>query len=275
MSSVSSVSATLQALGLPGVGDVREYRFHGRDYYPGKGTFKTNEDGLERLARADRIWPTAANTMRYVRFFDDFAAIPIANVWMDTGTGSFTEDKLYVVQTNVKVVERCIQMTTDPGDLVLDPTCGSGTAAYIAEKWGRRWITIDTSRVALALARSRVMGARYPYYLLADSTAGREKEAGTNADGGLGSPDRWRYPAGLCVSTRTAHHPEVNCQQRRNRSDLGAVAGDPGAPPGGAKRCAWPCVGGVGGPAGGRRAVARAGNDSVETVAVSPVPMRR
>ena len=160
-----------------GAGDVREFRFRGQTYSPGKGTFKTNETGLNRLAQADRIWPTIVNTVQYVRFFDDFAAIPIANVWMDTGTGSFTEDKLYVVQTNVKVVERCIQMTTDPGDLVLDPTCGSGTAAYIAEQWGRRWITIDTSRVALALARSRVMGARYPYYLLADSTAGREKEA--------------------------------------------------------------------------------------------------
>ena len=159
------------------MGDVREFRFRGETYTPGKGTFKTNETGLNRLARADRIWPTIANTVQYVRFFDDFAAIPIANIWMDTGTGSFTEDKLYVVQTNAKVVQRCIEMTTDPGDLVVDPTCGSGTAAYVAEQWGRRWITIDTSRVALALARSRVMGARYPYYLLADSMAGREKEA--------------------------------------------------------------------------------------------------
>ena len=160
-----------------GMGDVREFRFRGSTYRPGKGTFKTNATGLSRLARADRIWPTAANTVQYVRFFDDFAAIPIANVWTDTGTGSFTDDKVYVVQTNAKVAERCLLMTTDPGDLVLDPTCGSGTTAYVAEQWGRRWITIDTSRVALALARSRVMGARYPYYLLADSEAGRQKEA--------------------------------------------------------------------------------------------------
>ncbi|MDE0220775.1 MAG: site-specific DNA-methyltransferase [Spirochaetaceae bacterium] len=160
-----------------GMGDVREFRFRGSTYRPGKGTFKTNATGLSRLARADRIWPTAANTVQYVRLFDDFAAIPIANVWTDTGTGSFTDDKVYVVQTNAKVAERCLLMTTDPGDLVLDPTCGSGTTAYVAEQWGRRWITIDTSRVALALARSRVMGARYPYYLLADSEAGREKEA--------------------------------------------------------------------------------------------------
>ena len=98
-------------------------------------------------------------------------------MWTDTGTGSFTEDKIYVVQTNVKVIERCLLMATDPGDLVLDPTCGSGTTAYVAEQWGRRWITIDTSRVALALARARIMGARYPYYLLADSRNGQEKEA--------------------------------------------------------------------------------------------------
>jgi adenine-specific DNA-methyltransferase len=93
------------------------------------------------------------------------------------GTGSFTTEKVYVVQTNIKVVQRCILMTTDPGDLVLDPTCGSGTTATVAEQWGRRWITIDTSRVAVALARSRLMGARYPYYLLADSPEGQRKEA--------------------------------------------------------------------------------------------------
>ena len=98
-------------------------------------------------------------------------------MWTDTQTGAFTEDKIYVVQTNAKIVQRCILMTTDPGDLVLDPTCGSGTTAYVAEQWGRRWITIDTSRVALALARARVMGARYPYYLLADSPEGQRKEA--------------------------------------------------------------------------------------------------
>ncbi len=98
-------------------------------------------------------------------------------MWTDTGTGGFTDPKIYVVQTNTKIVQRCILMTTDPGDLVLDPTCGSGTTAYVAEQWGRRWITIDTSRVALALARARVMGARYPWYLLADSPEGQQKES--------------------------------------------------------------------------------------------------
>ena len=160
-----------------GDGDVRELRFRGKIYKPGKGTFKTTASGLDRLSKADRIWPTSAGTIRYVRFFDDFPVIPLANVWMDTGTGSFTDEKIYVVQTNVKVVERCILMASDPGDLVLDPTCGSGTAAYCSEQWGRRWITIDTSRVALALARARIMGARFPYFILADSKEGQLKDA--------------------------------------------------------------------------------------------------
>ena len=132
--------------------------------------------GMERLGRAARVH-VARKSIRYVRYHTDFEAAVHGNIWTDTGTGNFTDDKVYVVQTNSKVVERCILMTTDPGDLVLDPTCGSGTTAYVAEQWGRRWITIDTSRVALALARTRIMGARYPYYLLADSPEGQRKEA--------------------------------------------------------------------------------------------------
>ncbi len=159
-----------------GEADVRKFTFRGQVYTPGKGTFKTEEVGLTRLGKADRLWPTSQGTVQYVRFLDDFPVIPFSNVWTDTGTGSFTEDKVYVVQTNTKVIERCLLMTTDPGDLVLDPTCGSGTSATVAEQWGRRWITIDTSRVALALARARIMGARYPFYLLADSREGQIKE---------------------------------------------------------------------------------------------------
>ena len=131
--------------------------------------------GMNRLERAGRIH-VARNSIRYVRYHTDFDVGVHGNIWTDTGTGNFTEDKIYVVQTNAKVIERCILMTTDPGDLVLDPTCGAGTTAYVAEQWGRRWITIDTSRVALALARARVMGARYPYYLLADSRDGQIEE---------------------------------------------------------------------------------------------------
>ena len=118
------------------------------------------------------------NTPRYVRFLDDFPVSPRTNLWLDIGgVQSRTDPKIYVVQTATEAVSRCVLMTTDPGDLVLDPTCGSGTTAYVAEQWGRRWITIDTSRVALALARARIMGARYPYYLLADSPEGQRKEA--------------------------------------------------------------------------------------------------
>ena len=159
-----------------GDGDVRFFKHEGRSYPSGKGTFKTDEPGLKRLAKADRIWK-AKNSIQYVRYLDDFDAIPISNVWTDTQTGNFTEDKVYVVQTAQKVIQRCLLMSTDPGDLVLDPTCGSGTTATVAEQWGRRWITIDTSRVALALARARIMGARYPFYLLADSRDGQLKEA--------------------------------------------------------------------------------------------------
>jgi adenine-specific DNA-methyltransferase len=132
--------------------------------------------GLRRLAIASRV-EIIGNNLRYVRFFDDNPLSPIKNIWLDTSKAGFASDKAYVVETNVGVIERCLLMATDPGDLVLDPTCGSGTTATVAEQWGRRWITIDTSRVALALARARIMGARYPFYLLADSREGQLKEA--------------------------------------------------------------------------------------------------
>ena len=130
-------------------------------------------DGFLRLYKASRIHPDRT-ALRAVYYHDDYPAFEISNSWNDTGPEI---EKSYVVQTSTNPVSRCILMTTDPGDLVLDPTCGSGTAAYVAEQWGRRWITIDTSRVALALARARIMGARYPYYLLADSRDGQTKEA--------------------------------------------------------------------------------------------------
>jgi adenine-specific DNA-methyltransferase len=149
------------------------FDFRGRVYKPSRNShWKANyPDGLQRLARAGRLH-VAANSLRYIRFVDDFPYRRRTNVWTDTGTGNFTDPKLYVVQTNTKVIARCILMTTDPGDLVLDPTCGSGTTAYVAEQWGRRWITCDTSRVALALARQRLMTASYEYYELADAERG-------------------------------------------------------------------------------------------------------
>ena len=142
----------------------------------GNKHWKTHVIGLGRLSLADRLFG-AGKTLTFKRYADDFPVAPFSNMWTDTIQSTFAVQNLYVVQTNTKVVERCILMATDPGALVLDPTCGSGTTAAVAEQWGRRWITIDTSRVALALARARIMGARYPFYLLADSREGQVKEA--------------------------------------------------------------------------------------------------
>ncbi len=150
--------------------------FEGQTFRPSeKVRWKTNQAGMSRLGLASRLSSTNSG-LYYVRYFHDFAAFQEDNVWADTGIAGFASEKRYVVETSEKVIQRCLLMATDPGDLVLDPTCGSGTTAYVAEQWGRRWITIDTSRVALALARARIMGARYPYYLLADSVDGRQKE---------------------------------------------------------------------------------------------------
>jgi adenine-specific DNA-methyltransferase len=135
---------------------------------------------MERLRKSERL-STTQSGLYYVRYFDDFLAFQEDNIWTDTGIAGFASEKRYVVETSEKVVQRCILMTTDPGDLVLDPTCGSGTTAYIAEQWGRRWITIDTSRVALALARQRLMAGRYPPYLLQDSPEGARKEGDLTA----------------------------------------------------------------------------------------------
>lgn len=149
--------------------------FEGQVGSPKKGYWKTGNVGMGRLKYAGRLI-RQGQTLRYVRFLGDFPVSPYANMWIDTAARGWGEDKVYVVQTGSIVIQRCLLMTTDPGDLVLDPTCGSGTTAYVAEQWGRRWITIDTSRVALALARQRLMSARFPYYLLADSKDGRAKE---------------------------------------------------------------------------------------------------
>ncbi len=154
--------------------------YQGRSVSPPRNRqWQTTAEGMERLNKANRL-ELVGNSMRYVRLLDDFPVYPLDSLWADTGVSGFGESKVYVVQTNTRVVERCLLMTSDPGDIVLDPTCGSGTTAHVAEQWGRRWITIDTSRVSLALARSRIMGARYPYYLLMDSQEGLQKEAEVN-----------------------------------------------------------------------------------------------
>lgn len=137
--------------------------------------WKTNEAGMARLGQSERL-AASGNTLRYVRYLDDFRCFPIGPLWSDTTIAGFASSKRYVVETDPPVIERCMLMTTDPGDLVLDPTCGSGTTAFVAEQWGRRWITTDTSRVALALARTRLMAGRFPAYLLRDSRDGAAKD---------------------------------------------------------------------------------------------------
>ncbi|GMU82479.1 MAG: hypothetical protein AMXMBFR47_23500 [Planctomycetota bacterium] len=152
-------------------------QFQGQTFRPSeKVRWKTNEQGMARLKMASRL-STTGSGLYYVRYFNDFAAFQENNVWSDTGIAGFASEKRYVVETSEKVVQRCLLMVSDPGDLILDPTCGSGTTAAVAEQWGRRWITIDTSRVALALARARIMGARFAYYLLSDSRDGQLREA--------------------------------------------------------------------------------------------------
>ena len=181
-----------------------QYRGVSQDPFAKNSHWKANyPTGLSRLLHAERIH-VAENSFRYRRFHTDFAALPFANIWTDTGTGNFTDDKIYVVQTGSKTVERCLLMATDPGDLVLDPTCGSGTTATVAEGWGRRWITIDTSRVALALARARIMGARYPFYLLADSREGQAKEAEISCTAPSSQPVRGNIRLGF-VYERVSH----------------------------------------------------------------------
>ena len=155
----------------PGPGSKFEFPFDGKLFTPGRRWWGTTPEGMESLARTNRLQATD-KSLYYVRFWNDFAFRPFTNLWTDTAAGGFAEDRLYVVQTGSKVIERCVWMATDPGDLVLDPTCGSGTTAYVAEKWGRRWITIDTSRVPIALARQRLLTAIFPYYELRDVARG-------------------------------------------------------------------------------------------------------
>lgn len=153
------------------------YEFEGKIYMPSRGShWKANYPlGMNRLKELKRLYPTP-NSLQYIRYFDDFPFIEINNLWQDTGTGSFLEEKQYVVQSATKAIQRCILMTTDPGDLVLDPTCGSGTTAYVAEQWGRRWITIDTSRIALNIAKKRLTTAVFPYYELFDKEHGNIRQ---------------------------------------------------------------------------------------------------
>jgi adenine-specific DNA-methyltransferase len=166
----------------------RAYVWRRTEFKPsGTSHWKTTAVGISRLDKADRLL-AQGKTLRFVNYLTDYPVTPIINSWNDTQISGYNEKRIYVVQTLPLVIARCLLMGSDPGDLVLDPTCGSGTTAYVAEQWGRRWITIDTSRVALALARARIMAARYPFYLLADSIEGQIKGAEITRTSPLSQP---------------------------------------------------------------------------------------
>jgi len=204
-----------------------DFFYQSKKYHPGpSANWKATLRGIANLAKADRLI-AREKSLSYLRFLDDHPVYEINNVWEDTKWGFDAKDKTYIVQTNTKVLQRCLLMATDPGDLVLDPTCGSGTTATVAEQWGRRWITIDTSRVALALARTRLMSARYPYYLLADSPEGRAKE---QAVSGRPQPQSAAYGdirqgfvyerAAHVTLKSIAHNPEIDVIWERWQATL-------------------------------------------------------
>lgn len=155
-------------------GDLRVFEFNGKRFTPGSGTFKTNLAGMTRLAEANRLHVTSRGSLGYRRFADDFGYAAIGNLWNDISGAvqSRSDPKVYVVQSSTNVVARCMLLATNPGDLVLDPTCGAGTTAYVAENWGRRWITVDISRVPLALSRQRLLTATFQYYELQEPERG-------------------------------------------------------------------------------------------------------
>ena len=188
-----------------------------KDFFWGEKSYKCGisrhwtydpETMMPKLGLAERLFDGGGHSLGGVVYWDDWPYISRSNIWDDLHG---EQDLIYVVQTNRKIIERCLLMTTDPGDLVLDPTCGSGTTAYVAEQWGRRWITIDTSRVALALARTRLMAAKYPYFLLADSPAGVDKEAELTGRTPTATSNRTRHPQGLCLQARTTRDTQVHC----------------------------------------------------------------
>ncbi|HEY0248713.1 MAG TPA: site-specific DNA-methyltransferase [Gryllotalpicola sp.] len=195
--------------------------FGGKRYVPTAGGWRTSAAGMERVRHAHRLIP-AGTTLRFVKYWDDFPAISLTNLWDDVsgGISSRLDPKIYVVQTPTSIIERCLLMSTDPGDLVLDPTCGSGTTAHVAEQWGRRWITIDTSRVAIALARQRLMGGRYPYYVLADSEEGRRLEGLPPAITGNDIHRGFVYERLRRVTLRSiANNPDLHAGMSRPEAD--------------------------------------------------------
>ena len=202
----------------PSDSTVFTIKFQDKDFTPNKRGWATNKEGMDRVCHAERLC-ASGDTLGYVRYLDDFAYKPINNVWDDTRQSGFGEKKTYVVQTAPTVIERCLLMTTDPGDLVLDPTCGSGTTACVAEQWGRRWIAIDTSRVALALAKHRLLTAKFDYYRLRVLSA---EDVARNPDGvWIAAPDADGRPTGerRTFDCRTVPHVTLKSIARNTSLD--------------------------------------------------------
>jgi adenine-specific DNA-methyltransferase len=196
-----------------------DFEFDGRLITKQRYSWKTNKAGMQRLITAGRL--TGKNKVpSFVQYYDDFPVMQLSNLWDDTRSAT---DVRYVVQTASNVIERCMLMTTDPGDLVIDPTCGSGTTAFVAEQFGRRWITIDSSRVALAIAKQRLMGAKFPYYLLADTEEGRLKEQQVSGKPVVGGSNKGDIRQGFVY-------------QRVPHVTLGSIAQNPDIKPGMSKK---------------------------------------
>jgi adenine-specific DNA-methyltransferase len=196
---------TVSDITKPGPGAKYEIKFEGKVYSPGNRWWGTTAASMDKLIARGRMMAVGSN-LRFIRYFDDFPFTGLNNLWGDTGIAGYASDKVYVVQTSTKVLERCLQMTTDPGDLVLDPTCGSGTTAYVAEQWGRRWITCDTSRVAVTLAKQRLMTARFDYYELA------------HPEEGVGSGFRYKTVPHVTLKS-IANNPEIREGMTREQID--------------------------------------------------------
>ncbi len=224
LSQVSAGDSSWQActysdLTKPGPGRRYEVQVEGETFTSGQRWWGMTPDSMARAIRSGRIKKTGRG-ISFIRLLQDSPAFGINNIWTTIGgVMSRSDPKIYVVQTSTAAIQRCLLMSTDPGDLVLDPTCGSGTTAYVAEQWGRRWITIDTSRVALALARARVMGARYPWYLLADSPEGQYKEAEIIRTAVAESPTRGDVRQGF-VYDRVPH---ITLKSIANNAEIDAI----------------------------------------------------
>ena len=205
----------------------QNFEFEGETFLPSKRNhWKTNLEGMNRLSKAGKLI-RAGSTIYHRLYWDYSAGRKLDNIWTDTQSGGFNDPTIYVVQTTTKIIQRCILMSTDPGDIVLDPTCGSGTTATVCEQWGRKWITVDTSRVALALARTRLMSAKYPYYLLADSPDGRKKEAQESGKVPPESATLGDLKQGFVLErapkvmmSQIAHNVEIDIIWERYQSDL-------------------------------------------------------